>query len=41
VVQINAEGKAEIKEFRDIRSWWDKHGDLLVKHFDNMGLLPG
>jgi branched-chain amino acid transport system substrate-binding protein len=41
VVQMNAEGKAEIKEFRDIRSWWDKHGDLLVKHFDEMGLLPG
>ena len=41
VVRINAEGKAEIQEFRDIRKWWDKHGDLLVKHFDNMGLLPG
>jgi branched-chain amino acid transport system substrate-binding protein len=41
VVQINAEGKAQIQEFRDIRDWWNRHGDLLVKHFDEMGLLPG
>jgi len=40
VVRINSEGKARIEEFRDIRTWWNKHGDLLVKHFDNLGLLP-
>ncbi len=25
-------GKATIKEFRNIPAWYDKHGDLLVKH---------
>ncbi len=25
-------GKATIKEFRSIPAWYDKHGDLLVKH---------
>ena len=25
-------GKATIKEFRNIPSWYDKHGDLLIKH---------
>ena len=25
-------GKARIKEFRNIPAWFDKHGDLLIKH---------
>ena len=25
-------GKATIKEFRNIPAWYDKHGDLLIKH---------
>ncbi|MDA3858566.1 MAG: ABC transporter substrate-binding protein, partial [Roseovarius sp.] len=25
-------GKATIKEFRNIPAWYEKHGDLLVKH---------
>ncbi|WP_371225820.1 ABC transporter substrate-binding protein [Roseovarius sp. 2305UL8-3] len=31
VVAIES-GKARIKEFRNIPAWYDKHGDLLVKH---------
>jgi branched-chain amino acid transport system substrate-binding protein len=30
-------GKARIKEFRSIPAWWDKHGALLIKHFEAMG----
>ena len=30
-------GKAKIKEFRSIPAWWEKHGELLIKHMDAMG----
>ena len=30
-------GKAKIKEFRSIPAWWDRHGDLLIKQFEDMG----
>jgi branched-chain amino acid transport system substrate-binding protein len=36
-VVVIENGKAVIKEFRSIPEWWDKHGDLLVKHFTEMG----
>ena len=36
-VVVIENGKATIKEFRSIPEWWDKHGDLLVKHFEEMG----
>ena len=26
------DGKATIKGFKNIPEWYDKHGDLLVKH---------
>ncbi|WP_299845992.1 ABC transporter substrate-binding protein [uncultured Roseovarius sp.] len=31
-VVVIESGKARIKEFRNIPAWYDKHGDLLVKH---------
>ena len=36
-VVVIENGKAVIKEFRSIPEWWDTHGDLLVKHFTEMG----
>lgn len=33
------DGKAEIQEFRSITDWWDKHSDLLVKHFEKLGQM--
>lgn len=36
-VVVIENGKARIKEFRSIPQWWDSHGDLLVKHFEQMG----
>ncbi|MDH3691216.1 MAG: ABC transporter substrate-binding protein [Gammaproteobacteria bacterium] len=36
-VVVIEDGKAVIKEYRNIPDWWDKHGDLLVKHFTEMG----
>ena len=36
-VVVIENGKAVIKEFRSIPEWWDMHGDLLVKHFTEMG----
>ena len=31
VVEIQ-DGKAKIVEYRSIIDWWNKHGDLLIKH---------
>lgn len=36
-VVVIEDGKAVIKEFRNIPEWWDQHGDILVKHFEEMG----
>ena len=36
-VVVIENGKAVIKEYRSIPEWWRMHGDLLVKHFENMG----
>jgi branched-chain amino acid transport system substrate-binding protein len=36
-VVVIENGKAVIKEFRSIPEWWGMHGDLLVKHFTEMG----
>jgi branched-chain amino acid transport system substrate-binding protein len=32
-------GKATIKEFRSIPAWYDKYGDLLVKHMTDYGQM--
>jgi len=32
-------GKARIVDFKNIPEWWQKHGDLLVKHMRDMKLL--
>lgn len=32
-------GKARIKEFRNIPAWYDKHGDLLIKHMQAYGQM--
>jgi len=36
-VVVIENGKAVIKEYKSIPDWWHKHGDLLVKHFEDMG----
>ncbi len=36
-VVVIENGKAVIKEFKSIPAWWDKHSDLMVKHFTDMG----
>ena len=38
-VVVIENGKAVIKEFGNIPDWWDKHGDLLVKHMDAYGQM--
>lgn len=32
-------GQARIQDFKSIPDWWDKHGDLLLKHMKDMDLL--
>lgn len=36
VVQIQ-DGKAKIVEYRNIIDWWNKHKDLMIKHFEALG----
>ena len=36
-VVVIENGKAVIKEYRNIPEWWSQHGDLLIKHFTAMG----
>ena len=36
-VVVIEDGKAVIKEYRSIPDWWAKHGDLMIKHFTEMG----
>ena len=36
-VVVIENGKAVIKEYRSIPEWWSMHGELLVKHFTEMG----
>ncbi len=36
-VVVIENGKAVIKEFKSIPAWWDKHADLMIKHFKAMG----
>ena len=33
------DGKATIAEFRSIPDWWDKNGQLLVKHMTDLGQM--
>ena len=33
------DGKAVIKDFKNIPEWYDKHGDLLIKHMDALGQM--
>ncbi|MDP7343285.1 MAG: ABC transporter substrate-binding protein, partial [Alphaproteobacteria bacterium] len=37
VVQMQ-NGKAVIVEMGDVRAWMDKHGDILIKHFEALGV---
>jgi branched-chain amino acid transport system substrate-binding protein len=36
-VVVIENGKAVIKEYRSIPAWWDKHKDVMIKHFEAMG----
>ena len=36
-VVVIQDGKARVQEFRSIPAWWDKHQDLMIKHFEAMG----
>jgi branched-chain amino acid transport system substrate-binding protein len=38
-VVVIKDGKATIAEFRSIPDWWDKHGELLVKHMTDLGQM--
>ncbi len=38
-VVVIENGKAVIKEFGSIPAWWEQHGDLLVKHMDELGQM--
>ncbi len=38
-VVVIEDGKAVIKEYRSIPAWWEKHGDLMVKHFTALGQM--
>jgi branched-chain amino acid transport system substrate-binding protein len=38
-VVVIENGKAVIKDFRSIPDWWDKHGDILVRHFTDLGQM--
>jgi len=38
-VVVIQDGKARIQEFRSIPDWWDKHGDLLIKHMESLGQM--
>ncbi|VAW00012.1 ABC transporter, substrate-binding protein (cluster 4, leucine/isoleucine/valine/benzoate) [hydrothermal vent metagenome] len=33
------DGKAVIQEYRSIPDWWDRHGDLLIKHMRELGQM--
>lgn len=33
------DGKARIKEYLSILDWWDRHGDLLIKHMEALGQM--
>jgi len=32
-------GKAKIKGYKSIPDWWDKHGDILIKHMTDLGQM--
>jgi branched-chain amino acid transport system substrate-binding protein len=36
-VVVIENGKAVIKEYKNIPQWWEQHGHLLLKHFTNLG----
>ena len=38
-VVVIEDGKARIKEYRNIPKWWEQHKDLLIKHFTEMGQM--
>ena len=38
-VVVIEDGKAVIKGFKSIPEWYDKHGDLLIKHMDALGQM--
>jgi branched-chain amino acid transport system substrate-binding protein len=38
-VVVIEDGKARIKEYKNIPAWWDQHGELLTKHMDALGQM--
>ena len=38
-VVVIRDGKATIEEYRSIPAWWDKHGELLIKHMTDLGQM--
>jgi branched-chain amino acid transport system substrate-binding protein len=38
-VVVVRNGKATIAEYRSIPAWWDKHGDILIKHMTELGQM--
>jgi len=38
-VVVIEDGKAVIKDFRSIPEWWDKHKDIMIRHFTDLGQM--
>lgn len=38
-VVVIEDGKAVIKDYKSIPEWYDKHGELLIKHMDALGQM--
>ncbi|MEM7222032.1 MAG: ABC transporter substrate-binding protein [Pseudomonadota bacterium] len=38
-VVVIEDGKARIKDYKNIPEWWEKHGPLLVKHMEDLGQM--
>ena len=38
-VVVIRDGKAKIEGFRSIPDWWDKHGELMIKHMTALGQM--
>jgi branched-chain amino acid transport system substrate-binding protein len=38
-VVVIEDGKAKIKQFKSIPDWWNKHKDLMVKHFEALNQM--
>jgi branched-chain amino acid transport system substrate-binding protein len=38
-VVVIEDGKAKIKQYKSIPDWWDKHKDLMIKHFEALNQM--